>query len=151
MTSLGSATVGIQNGTIANLYEFDGVRNSTERGVQDERAIAIGGHEALPFGTLEGTVTDATTLLPIPGATVKRAGGSEYATSDSAGHYLMNLLEDKGHLKHKEVGRKYVYYAKLPREKVRRTAVKNLLRTFFDGSVEQAVSQHCLSVGANFA
>ena len=58
----------------------------------------------------------------------------------SAVRAMMNLLKDKGQLKHKEVGRKYVYSPVLPRDKARRTALKNLLQTFFDGSVEQAVA-----------
>ena len=60
--------------------------------------------------------------------------------SYSAVRAMMNLLKDKGQLKHREVGRKYIYYPALPRDKARRTALKNLLHTFFDGSVEQAVA-----------
>ena len=60
--------------------------------------------------------------------------------SYSAIRALLNLLEEKGHLRHKENGRKYVYVPTVVREKARRSALHNLLQTFFDGSVEQAVA-----------
>ena len=60
--------------------------------------------------------------------------------SYSAVRALLNLLEDKGHLRHKQVGRKYVYVPTVAREKARRSALHNLLQTFFDGSVEQVVT-----------
>jgi predicted transcriptional regulator len=52
----------------------------------------------------------------------------------------MRLLEVKGHLKHKKVGRKYVFYPTVAPAKARHRALRNLLQTFFDGSVEQAVA-----------
>ncbi len=60
--------------------------------------------------------------------------------SYSATRAMLNLLEEKGHLRHKEVGRKFVYQPTLPREKARRSAVQNLLHTFFGGSVGEAVA-----------
>ncbi|MBU0753538.1 MAG: BlaI/MecI/CopY family transcriptional regulator [Planctomycetes bacterium] len=58
----------------------------------------------------------------------------------SAVRAMMRLLEDKGHLKHKQVGRKYVFLPTVGPAKARRWALKNLLSTFFDGSIEQAVA-----------
>lgn len=60
--------------------------------------------------------------------------------SYSAVRALLNLLEDKGHLRHKQNGRKYVYAPIVVRAKARRSALRNLLQTFFDGSVEQVVT-----------
>jgi predicted transcriptional regulator len=60
--------------------------------------------------------------------------------SYSATRAMLNLLEEKGHLRHTEAGRKFVYQPTLPREKARRSAVQNLLHTFFGGSVSEAVA-----------
>ena len=53
---------------------------------------------------------------------------------------LMRILEDKGHLRHKEEGMKYIYLPTRSREEASRSAAKRLLQTFFDGSMEQAVA-----------
>jgi predicted transcriptional regulator len=67
-------------------------------------------------------------------------GAMPDAPSYSAVRTTINLLEAKGCLKHAEVGRKYVYSPTVAREKARRSALQGLLQTFFDGSVEQAVT-----------
>ena len=46
------------------------------------------------------------------------------------------LLESKGHVKHRKVGRAYLYKAVVSRDKTRHSALKQLVHTFFDGSVE---------------
>lgn len=53
---------------------------------------------------------------------------------------LMRILEEKGHLKHKQEGVKYIYLPTRSREQASRSAAKRLLTTFFDGSTEQAVA-----------
>ena len=53
---------------------------------------------------------------------------------------LMRILEHKGLLKHKELGIKYIYSPTRPRRQAARAAVRNLIRTFFDGSTEKAVA-----------
>ena len=60
--------------------------------------------------------------------------------SYSAIRATLRLLEDKGHLTHKKEGRKYIFLPTMAPAKVRRSALKNLLHTFFDGSVENAVA-----------
>jgi predicted transcriptional regulator len=60
--------------------------------------------------------------------------------SYSAVRALMNILERKGHLRHKAEGARYVYVAARPRGAAARGALKRLLRTFFDGSPEKAVA-----------
>lgn len=60
--------------------------------------------------------------------------------SYSAVRAMMNLLEQKGQLTHKEEGRRFVYRPTVPREKARRSALTSLLQTFFGGSVSQAVA-----------
>jgi BlaI family transcriptional regulator, penicillinase repressor len=60
--------------------------------------------------------------------------------SYSAVRAMLRVLEQKGHIVHEEVGRAYIYRPTVPRETARRSALKHLLRTFFDGSTEQAVA-----------
>lgn len=60
--------------------------------------------------------------------------------SYSAVRTMLNLLEEKGHLRHKEDGRRFIYLPVVTAEKARRSALRNLLQTFFGGSVAQAVN-----------
>lgn len=60
--------------------------------------------------------------------------------SYSAVRALLRVLEDKGHLRHEEEGPRYVYWPTLPRKKARKSAMKRLVRTFFDDSAEEAVA-----------
>ena len=53
---------------------------------------------------------------------------------------LMRLLEEKGHLRHISEGPRYVYLPTRPKDKARKSALKHLLTTFFDDSVETAVA-----------
>lgn len=59
--------------------------------------------------------------------------------SYSAIRTIMNLMVDKGFLKINTKGKKYIYAPALPRDKASRSALNNLLQTFFSGSVAQAV------------
>jgi BlaI family penicillinase repressor len=60
--------------------------------------------------------------------------------SYSAVRAMLRVLEEKGHVKHEEQGLRYVFLPTLPREKAKRSAVKHLVETFFEGSAEQAVA-----------
>lgn len=60
--------------------------------------------------------------------------------SYSAVRALLRVLENKGHLEHVQEGPRYVYLPTVPREKARRSAMKRLVRTFFDDSVEKAAA-----------
>jgi len=52
----------------------------------------------------------------------------------------LRVLEEKGHLVHEEHGLRYVYLPKVPREVVRKSALKHLIDTFFEGSAGEAVA-----------
>ena len=52
----------------------------------------------------------------------------------------LRVLESKGHVKHEEEGLRYVYSAAVPRHAARRSALRHLVDTFFDGSAEKAVT-----------
>ena len=58
----------------------------------------------------------------------------------SAVRALLRILEDKGHVRHEERGPRYVYSPVVSRAKARRSALKALVHTFFDGSPELAVA-----------
>lgn len=58
----------------------------------------------------------------------------------SAVRALLRVLEEKGHLKHEHDGPRYVYRPIVSRDAARRSALRQLLRTFFDGSPEEAVA-----------
>ena len=52
----------------------------------------------------------------------------------------LRILEQKGHVRHEEVGLRYEYRPVTPRRTARRSALRHLVETFFDGSTEQAVT-----------
>ena len=53
---------------------------------------------------------------------------------------LLRVLLEKGHVKHRVDGRTYIYSPKKSRASVAKSALERLLKTFYGGSVEQAVS-----------
>jgi predicted transcriptional regulator len=60
--------------------------------------------------------------------------------SYSAVRALLRILEQKGHIRHEDRQGKYVFMPTVPRDKAKRSAVRHLLQTFFDGSPEDAVA-----------
>jgi predicted transcriptional regulator len=62
------------------------------------------------------------------------------APSYSAVRALLRILEQKGHVRHEEEGRAYVYLPVARRDAARQSALSHLLKTFFDNSAEQAVA-----------
>jgi predicted transcriptional regulator len=60
--------------------------------------------------------------------------------SYSAVRALLRLLEERGHLRHVRDGQRYVYLPTTSRSDARRSALLHVVRTFFQGSVEQTVA-----------
>ena len=60
--------------------------------------------------------------------------------SDSTVRTQLRVLESKGHVRHEEDGQKYVYLPVVPRRVVRKSALKHVMNTFFDGSAEKVVA-----------
>lgn len=58
----------------------------------------------------------------------------------SAVRALLRILENKGHLKHRREGARYVFVPRTPPEKARRSALNRVVSTFFQGSVTQAMA-----------
>src|SRR6185436_6583746 len=60
--------------------------------------------------------------------------------SYSAVRALLRLLEERGHVQHAEEGQRYVYSPAVARSDARKSALAHVVKTFFAGSVEQAVA-----------
>lgn len=60
--------------------------------------------------------------------------------SYSAVRALLRILEDKGHVRHEQDGPRYVYAPTVTRDSAKRSAMRHILNTFFDGSAAQAMS-----------
>ncbi|PYR92700.1 MAG: CopY family transcriptional regulator [Acidobacteria bacterium] len=52
----------------------------------------------------------------------------------------LRVLEEKGHVRHEEAGLRYIYTPALPRRAARKSALRHLVDTFFDGSAEKVVA-----------
>ena len=53
---------------------------------------------------------------------------------------LLRVLEEKGRLAHESDGPRYVYFPCVPAEKAQRSAMEQLLRTFFNNSAASAMA-----------
>ena len=51
----------------------------------------------------------------------------------------LRVLEKKGHVRHEEHGAKFIYLPAVHRRAARKSALRHLVETFFDGSVENVV------------
>jgi predicted transcriptional regulator len=76
-----------------------------------------------------GRATAAEIMAGVPGA----PGYSTIRTQ-------LRVLETKGHVRHEEHGLRYVYMPTVPRHSARRSALRHLVDTFFDGSSAKAVA-----------
>lgn len=79
------------------------------------------------FGRGESTAAEVVEALPD-------------APSYSTVRALLRILEEKGHLKHREDGKRYVFLPTEPVEKASRSALKQVVQTFFEGSLASAVA-----------
>ena len=61
--------------------------------------------------------------------------------SYSAVRAMLRILEEKGHVRHEQDGAKYVFLPTVHRDKAKRSAIRHLITTFFNGSHEQAVAE----------
>jgi predicted transcriptional regulator len=65
--------------------------------------------------------------------------GLDRPPSYSAVRALLRLLEERGHVRHVQDGQRYVYLPTASRSEARKSALSHMVRTFFAGSVEEAV------------
>jgi BlaI family penicillinase repressor len=76
-----------------------------------------------------GRATAAEVLAELPGT-----------PSSSTVRTQLRVLEEKGHVRHEEVGLRYVYMPVVPRHAARRTVLRHIIDTFFDGSPADLVT-----------
>lgn len=62
------------------------------------------------------------------------------APSDSTVRTQLRVLEAKGHVRHEELGLRYVYLPTVPRHAARKSALRHVVDTFFDGSSAKVVA-----------
>jgi BlaI family penicillinase repressor len=62
------------------------------------------------------------------------------APSYSAVRAMLRVLEEKGHIKHRSEGLRYVYAPTVTRDKAKRSAVKHLVDTFFSEAPQDVVA-----------
>jgi predicted transcriptional regulator len=75
----------------------------------------------------QATVSDVQAAMPDP-------------PSYSAVRAMLRILEDKGHVRHDQDGPRYLYKPAVARERAKRSAMRHMLHTFFEGSHEQAMA-----------
>ena len=76
-----------------------------------------------------GRATAAEVMEELP-------GNSSYSTVRTQ----LRVLEEKAHVRHEVDGPRFVYIPAVPRRAARRSALRHLVDTFFDGSAENVVA-----------
>jgi predicted transcriptional regulator len=66
--------------------------------------------------------------------------GMPGAPSYSTIRTQLRVLETKGHVRHEEYGLRYIYMPTVPRHSARKSALKHLVDTFFEGSGAKVVA-----------
>lgn len=87
-----------------------------------------------------GRATAGAIMASVPGA----PGYSTIRTQ-------LRVLETKGHVRHEEHGLRYVYMPTVPRYSARKSALKHLVDTFFEGSGAKVVAALLGGEGARLA
>jgi predicted transcriptional regulator len=85
-----------------------------------------------------GRATAAEILARLPGS-----------PSSSTVRTQLRVLETKGHVKHEEQGLRFVYMPTVPRHAARRSALRHLVDTFFEGSSARVVAALLGGEGSN--
>jgi predicted transcriptional regulator len=71
--------------------------------------------------------------------------------SDSTVRTQLRVLEEKGYVRHEEAGRRFVFSAVVPRRSARKSALRHVVDTFFEGSTEKVVAALLGGEGARVA
>jgi BlaI family penicillinase repressor len=90
-----------------------------------------------------GRATAAEVMADLAAAAAAVRGGSGTRTwtpTSSTVRTQLRVLEEKGHVRHEEHGLRYIYLPAVPRHAARRSALRHLMDTFFDGSAEKVVA-----------
>ena len=76
-----------------------------------------------------GRATASDVMAGVPGA-------PSYSTVRTQ----LRVLEAKGHVRHDEQGLRYIYMPTVPRHAARRSALRHVVDTFFEGSTSKVVA-----------
>jgi predicted transcriptional regulator len=97
---------------------------------------------AIPYGSLSRRERQVMEFLyRKPGASVSEIrGGISKPPGYSAVRATVGILERKGNLRHVQQGKKYLYSPVVSRGQAVQGAVRHLLETYFEGSLEEAVA-----------
>ena len=79
------------------------------------------------YGQGRATAAEVQAALPDP-------------PSYSAVRAMLRILEEKGHVRHEQDGPRYVFLPTVARDNAKKSAMRHMLQTFFDGSASQAIS-----------
>ena len=60
--------------------------------------------------------------------------------SYSATRAMLRILEEKGHIRHEEDGPRYVFVPRVSHDSAKKSALRHLMHTFFEGSAAKLVS-----------
>ena len=71
--------------------------------------------------------------------------------SRTAVRTFLRILVDKGHLTQRAIGRELFYKPTKPRRRAGQSALKRVVETFFDGSLEQAFAAHLADSNADLS
>ncbi len=85
--------------------------------------------QIMDFLYRHGRATAAEVMAALP-------GNPAYSTVRTQ----LRVLESKGHVHHEEEGLRYIYSPAVPRHAARKSALRHLVATFFDGPAERAVA-----------
>ena len=64
---------------------------------------------------------------------------------------MLRILEEKGHVRHKKQGREFIYQPIKARKRAGQSAMRRVLKTFFDDSLENALVAHLADPGAKLS
>lgn len=93
---------------------------------------------AIVFARQKATVQDIRAALPDP-------------PTPMAVRRMLAILQEKGHLKRQKRGREFVYLPRQSKQRAGLKALRHVLETFFDGSVEAALATHLEKPGAEIS
>ena len=85
--------------------------------------------QIMDFLYRQGRATAAEVMAALPGS-----------PTSSTVRTQLRVLEEKGHVRHEEQGLRFIYMPAVPRHAARRSALRHVVDTFFDGSAEKVVA-----------
>ena len=97
--------------------------------LENQHSLSRRERQVLEILYRQGRATAAEVLAALPSP-----------PSYSAVRAVLRVLEEKGYVRHEEERLRYVYLPTVPRDKAKRSALRHLVHTFFEGSVTSAVA-----------